>query len=96
MKATSLICCVLVLALFGLSCTPGAALKVSTTDDEISVSATLVEDGVRIENLGGVDCLVFMSSLEGAQQFELAVGENVTVTNISQPIEVSEVSLATS
>jgi len=43
--------------------------------------------------VGNVACLVFVSSPEGEQQFELAVNESVTVTNISQPIEVSAVTL---
>ena len=65
-------------------------------DDAISVTATLVENAVMVENVGDVDCIVTVTSPEGEQQFELAVSENVTVTNISQPIEVSAVSLATS
>lgn len=87
MKATLLICCVLALALVGVSCTPEATLEISVTE---------VDKGVMIENVSNVDCLVFVSSPEGEQQFELAVGENVTVTNISQPIEISAVSSATS
>ena len=70
--------------LLGLSCAPQATLEVSVTE---------LDNGVMIENVGTVDCLVFVSSPEGEQQFELAVGESVTVTNISQPIEVSVVSL---
>jgi len=84
MKATFLICCMLALALLGLSCAPEATLEISVTE---------VDNGVVIENVGNVACLVFVSSPEGEQQFELAVGESVTVTNISQPIEVSAVSL---
>jgi len=57
---------------------------------------TEVDNGVLIQNVGNVDCLVFVSSPEGEQQFELAVSESVTVTNISQPIEVSAVSSTTS
>lgn len=34
-----------------------------------------------------------MKSPEGEQQFELAVGQNTTVTGISQPIQVSAVKL---
>jgi len=82
MKATFLICCILTLALVGLSCAPEATLEISVTE---------VDNGVMIENVGNIDCLVFVSSPEGEQQFELAVGESVTVTNISQPIEVSAV-----
>jgi hypothetical protein len=84
MKATFLICCILTLALVGLSCAPEATLEISVTE---------VDNGVMIANVGNIDCLVFVSSLEGEQQFELAVGESVTVTNISQPIEVSAVTL---
>ena len=96
MKATFLICCVLVVALSGLTCTPEDSLSISVTEDALSVSATLVENGVMIENVGDVDCLVFVSSPEGEQQFELAVGESVTVSDITKPIEVSAVSSATS
>ena len=84
MKATFLICCVLALALLGLSCAPEGTLEISVTE---------VDDGVMIENVGNVACLVFVSSPEGEQQFELSVSESVTVTNISQPIEVSAVTL---
>jgi len=84
MKATFLICCVLLVALLGLSCAPEATLEISVTQ---------LDNGVMIENVGTVDCLVFVSSPEGEQQFELAVGENVTVTAISQPIEVAAVKL---
>jgi len=84
MKATFLICCILALALVGLSCAPEATLEISITE---------VDNGVMIENVGNVDCLVFVSSPEGEQQFELAVGQSVTVSDISQPIEVSAVTL---
>jgi hypothetical protein len=83
MKATFLICCILTLALVSLSCAPEATLEISVTE---------VDNGVMIENMGKVDCLVFVSSPEGEQQFELAVGESITVTDISQPIKVSAVS----
>ena len=95
MKAAFLICCVLVVALSGLTCTPEDSPSISVTEDALSVSATLVENGVMIENAGDVDCLVFVSSPEGEQQFELAVGESVTVSDITKPIEVSAVSSAT-
>jgi hypothetical protein len=93
MKVTFLILRILVLVSLGLSCIPEATLKVSTTDDDISISATLVEDGVRIENLGGINCLIFVTSAEGEQQFELAAGQNVAVSGVSQPFEVSAVTL---
>ena len=87
MKATFLICCIFALALLGLACTPEGTLAVSVTE---------IDDGIIIENTGTVDCIAVVTSNEGEQRFELAVGENVTVTDISQPIDVSAVSLATS
>jgi hypothetical protein len=68
--------------LVGLSCTPDGTLGISTTE---------LDNGVMISNVGSVDCRVFVNSPEGRQQFELAVGQNTTVTGISQPIEVSAV-----
>jgi len=84
MKATLLICYILALALLGLSCAPEGRLEISIAE---------IDNGVMIENVGNVDCTVFVTSPEGEQQFELAIGQNVTVTDISQPIEVSAVSL---
>ena len=72
--------CILILALVGLSCAPQTTLEISVTE---------LDSGVMIENVGNVDCLVFVNSPEGEQQFELAVGQDVTVTDKSQPIEVS-------
>ena len=73
-----------VLVLLGLSCAPQATLEISVTD---------LDNGVMIENVGSVDCLVFVNSPEGEQQFELAIGQNTTVIGISQPIEVRAVSI---
>ena len=87
MKATLLICCVLALALVGVSCTPEATLEISVTE---------IDNGVMITNMSSIACIVFVNSPEGEQRFELAVDESVTFTDISQPIEVSAVSLATS
>ena len=84
MKTTFLICCILAFALVGLSCAPEATLAVPVTE---------IDDGVVIENTGTVDCIAIVTSPEGEHQFELAVGKSVTVTNISQPIEVSAVTL---
>lgn len=72
------------LVLLSLSCAPQATLEISVTE---------LDNGVMIENVGSVACLVFVSSPEGEQQFELAVGQNTTVTGISQPVEVSAVKL---
>jgi hypothetical protein len=84
MKATCLICSILAVTLVGLSCVPEATLAVSVTE---------IDDGIVIENTGTADCIAIVTSLEGEQRFELSVGQNVTVTNISQPIEVSAVRL---
>jgi len=83
MRIAILICCILalaMLALIGLSYTPGISLEVSVTD---------IDNGVIIQNIGNIPCLVFISSPEGVQQFEVAVGKNVTITDISQPVDVS-------
>ncbi len=96
MKATFLICCILALALLSLTCTPEDSISISVTEDALSVSAIPVDNGVMIENVGDVDCIVVVTSPEGEQQFELGVGESVTVTGIKEPIEVAAVSLATS
>ena len=93
MKAAFLICCILAVALFGLSCAPEAALDVSVGDDTMSVTAILIENGVRIENVGDVGCIVFVRSPEGEQQFELAAGKSITVTDITEPIEIAAVGL---
>ena len=86
MKIAILICCFLalaLLALLGLSYTPGTSFGVSVTD---------IDNGVIIQNIGNVACVVFVNSPEGVQQFEVAVGKNVTVTDISQPVDVSATS----
>jgi hypothetical protein len=83
MRIAVLICCILalaLLALIGLSYTPGTSLEVFRTE---------LDNGVIIQNVGNIPCLVFVSSPEGEQQFELAVGENVTVTGVAQPVDVS-------
>jgi len=59
----------------------------------LAISVAEIDNGVIIENAGKTDCLVFVSSPEGEQQFELAVGESVTVTDITKPIQVSAVTL---
>lgn len=84
MKRAFLVCCIVVLAVIGLSCTTGGALGISVTE---------TDDGIVIGNTGNVDCIVIVTSPDGEQQFELAVGENMTVTDMSQPVGVSAVSL---
>ena len=75
MKRALLICCIAALALAGLSCTPEAALDISVTE---------ADGGVVIENTGNTDCIVIVTSPDSEQQFKLAVGENVTVEEVSQ------------
>ena len=84
MKVTLLLCCILVLVSIGLSCAPDATLGVSVTE---------IDDGVVIENTGTADCIAIVTSPEGERRFELNIGESVTVTDISQPIQVSAVIL---
>lgn len=83
MKPVVMIVVILTFALLSLLYAPGATLEISVGE---------VSNGVKIENMGNVACLVFVNSLECEQRFDLAIGESVTVTNISQPIEVSAVS----
>jgi len=84
MRRAFTICCIIALVLVSLSCTPEATL---------SVSVNQIDNGIVIENTSNFDCIVFVASPEGAQRFELAVGENVTVRDILQPIEVAAFSL---
>jgi hypothetical protein len=80
MRMAVLICCILalaLLALIGLSYTPGFAAEVSVTG---------IDNGVIIQNVGGTPCLVIVNALEGEQQFELAVGANVTLITLSNVI----------
>lgn len=84
MKRLRLICCIIVLTLISLSCTPQTTLEVCVNE---------TNNGVVIENVGSVDCLVPVRLGAGEQQFELTANETVTVTDVSQPIEVSAVSV---
>jgi len=89
-KATVLICLVLVFSL-GAACPPDADPRITVTDESLAIRVTEIEGGITIENLSGVDCTVYVRSPEGEQQFELAVGELITVTGITAPIEVGAV-----
>ena len=89
-KATILICLVLATSL-GLGCPPDAEPRITVTDESLAIRVTEIEGGITIENLSGVDCTVYVRSPEGEQQFELAVGELITVTGITAPIEVGAV-----
>ena len=72
MKAPFLACCVLALALPGVVCTPEGLPTISVTKDSLAVVVTEVEGGITIENLSGVDCIVYVRSPEGGQWFDLA------------------------
>ena len=77
MRVAILICCILalaMLALTGLSYIMGIPLEVSVTG---------IDNGVIIQNVGNIPCLVVVNSLEGEQQFKLAVGANVTLVTLS-------------
>jgi len=84
MKRLLLICCIAVLGLTALSCAPQTTLEVSVNK---------IDNGVVIDNVGNVDCLVSVSSPDSERQFELAIGKSVTVVDMLQPIVVSAVSL---
>lgn len=74
MKATSLIWCVLALALLSVACAPEATLSVSVAE---------MDDGIVTENTGTADCIAIVTWPEDQQCFRLNIGENVTVPNIS-------------
>jgi hypothetical protein len=74
---------ILVAVLLLLFYAPEPTLEILTTE---------LDNGVRVENIGNVDCLVFITSLEGQQRFELPTGQSIIVTNITKPVEVSTVS----
>lgn len=60
MKSIFLVCCILCLVLTGLSCAPTNVMGISISG---------LDDSVIIENVGGTDCPVSVSSLECEQQF---------------------------
>ena len=47
------------------------------------VRVTGIDNGVIIQNVGSIPCLVVVNSLEGERQFKLAVGGNVTLVTLS-------------
>jgi len=77
MRIAILICCILALALLALM---GLSYNLGISSE---VSVTGVDNGVIIQNVGNHPCLVLVSSVEGEQQFELAVGANVTLVTLS-------------
>ena len=59
--------------------------------EELRTTVTEVEGGITIENLSGIDCIVYVRSPEGEQVLELAAGEVIAVTGMTKPIEVGVV-----
>jgi hypothetical protein len=89
MRIAILICCILALALLALI---GLSYTLYTVVISSEVCVTGVDNGVMIQNVGNTPCLVFVNSLEGEQQFELAVGANVTLVTLSNITGVTYVS----
>ena len=65
---------------------------ITVTEESLAIQVTEVEGGITIENLSGIDCIVYVRSPEGEQMLELGAGESITVTGITAPIEVVAVS----
>lgn len=87
MKSTLLICCGLGLILLSLSCTPQPQPSITIHYDSLSISVTEVDDRILLDNPSTVACIVVLTSPEGEQAFELAVGESVTITGTTERIE---------
>ena len=64
---------------------------ITVTEESLAILVTEIEGGIAIENLSGGDCIVYVRSPEGEQMFELGIGETITVTGITAPIEVEAV-----
>ena len=84
-KKAASICLIVFLSLALFSC-----VQESTT---LEVLVTEADSGIVIQNTGGTDCTVFVQWPSGEQEFDLAIGENVTLEDIQKPVEVSAVSL---
>jgi hypothetical protein len=86
MRIAILTCCVLALVFLALA----GSSYVAGIPSEVSVTG--VDSGVIIQNVGNHPCFVIVNSFEGEQQFELAVGADVTLvtlSNITTPFIVS-------
>ena len=90
-KAALLALCVLGVALMGFQCPPGDGVSVTIDDEAIGISVVEVEGGIEITNTSEVAIIVFVTSPEGEQLFELEAGEVIRVTGITAPIEVGTV-----
>jgi hypothetical protein len=78
MRIAVLVCCSLALALLALA----GLSYIAEIPSEVSVTG--IDNGVIIQNVGEIPCVVIVNSLEGEQQFKLAVGANVTLTTLSK------------
>ncbi|MGA2670206.1 MAG: hypothetical protein ABSF21_02130 [Dehalococcoidia bacterium] len=82
MRIAILICCIIALAMLALVGLSYIGLSYEGgISSEVSVTGT--DNGVIIQNIGNHPCLVIVNSLEGEQQFDLAVGANVTLVTLS-------------
>ena len=77
MRIAILVCCTLALAILALT----GLSYVMGIPSEVCVAG--IDNGVIIQNVGNHPCLVIVNSIEGEQQFELAVGANVTLVTLS-------------
>ena len=94
MKTALVAMCVICVVVMGFQCPPGDGVSITITDEAIGISVVEVEGGIAITNTSEIEIIVFVTSPEGEQQFELDVGESVTVTGIPEPIRVSAVAAA--
>jgi len=77
MRIAILVCCTLALAILALT----GLSYVMGIPSEVCVAG--IDNGVIIQNVGSIPCLVVVNSLEGEQYFKLAVGGNVTLVTLS-------------
>ncbi len=61
------------------------------SNNVLEISVSQLDNGIKIDNLGNIDCLVFINSPDGEQRFELAIDQSLVIMNISKPVEVSAV-----
>ena len=88
MKTALLVLCVLCALVMGFQCPPSDGVSITIDDEAIGIVVVEVEGGIEITNTSEVAIIVFVTSPEGEQQFKLDVGESVTVTGVTKPIEV--------
>ena len=88
MKAALVAVCFLCVLVMGAQCPPGDGVTVTIDDEAIGLSVVEVDGGIEITSTSEIAVIVFVTSPEGEQQFDLDIGESVTVTGITTPIEV--------